>query len=249
MALDRSKDYYCEKCCKSMRGDNFYQSNNTEKYPNDGALNMCKRCATLHVNNWEPETFLWILQELDVPWIPDKWNELLARYRNKKLTGQSIMGRYLSVMQLVQYKEYRWKDTEFLQKLKDERTEAAMKRQGFSAAEIAMQIQKGTFEMPEEIKQPEYNDYQDIIPLPADEPAPQKPASASAEDLGLTEEDCRYLLLKWGGSYKPEEWVRLEQLYTEMIESYDIQTAGHKDTLILACKTSLKSNQLLDIGD
>ena len=34
-----------------------------------------------------------------------------------------------------------------------------------------------------------------------------------------------------------------------MMESYDIQSAGHIDTLKLACKTSLKSNQLLDIGD
>ena len=34
-----------------------------------------------------------------------------------------------------------------------------------------------------------------------------------------------------------------------MMESYDIQTAGDKNTLMLACKTSLKANQLLDIGD
>ena len=34
-----------------------------------------------------------------------------------------------------------------------------------------------------------------------------------------------------------------------MKESYDIQGAGHEDTLKLVCKTSLKSNQLLDMGD
>ena len=34
-----------------------------------------------------------------------------------------------------------------------------------------------------------------------------------------------------------------------MSQSYDIQGAGHEDTLKLVCKTSLKSNQLLDIGD
>jgi len=34
-----------------------------------------------------------------------------------------------------------------------------------------------------------------------------------------------------------------------MTESYDIQTAGHFDTLKLVCKTSLKANQLLDLGD
>jgi hypothetical protein len=62
------------------------------------------------------------------------------------------------------------------------------------------------------------------------------------EDLGLTEEDKRYLRLKWGKNYKQEEWVWLEQFYTEMMESYDVQTAGHMDTLKLICKTSLKAN-------
>jgi hypothetical protein len=67
-------------------------------------------------------------------------------------------------------------------------------------------------------------------------------ALLSAEELGLTEDEITYLRMKWGKSYKPEEWVQLEQLYEEMMSSYDIQTAGHKDTLKLICKTSLKAN-------
>ncbi|MBO7505748.1 hypothetical protein J6T66_06610, partial [bacterium] len=77
--------------------------------------------------------------------------------------------------------------------------------------------------------------------------------SGSSEDDNLTDEltddDRRYLRLKWGKAYRPEEWVRLEQLYLEMTKSYDIQGAGHEDVLKLVCKTSLKANQLLDIGD
>jgi hypothetical protein len=72
------------------------------------------------------------------------------------------------------------------------------------------------------------------------------PAEAPLE---LSDEDIIYLRVKWGRSYKPEEWVQLERLYEEMMNSYDIQQAGHIDTLILLCKTSLKANQLLDIGD
>lgn len=34
-----------------------------------------------------------------------------------------------------------------------------------------------------------------------------------------------------------------------MMGSYDIQTAGHKNILELVCKSSLKANQLIDIGD
>jgi hypothetical protein len=33
------------------------------------------------------------------------------------------------------------------------------------------------------------------------------------------------------------------------MSSYDIQGAGHIDTLKLVCKTSLKANQLIDMGD
>ena len=65
----------------------------------------------------------------------------------------------------------------------------------------------------------------------------------------MTEEDRTYLRLKWGKTYKPEEWVKLEQLYEEMMNSYDIQGAGHIDNLKLLCKTSLKANQLIDMGD
>ena len=38
-------------------------------------------------------------------------------------------------------------------------------------------------------------------------------------------------------------------MYEEMMSSYDIQGAGHIDTLKLVCKTSLKANQLIDMGD
>jgi hypothetical protein len=34
-----------------------------------------------------------------------------------------------------------------------------------------------------------------------------------------------------------------------MMSSYDVQGAGHIDTLKLICKTSLKANQLIDMGD
>jgi hypothetical protein len=77
------------------------------------------------------------------------------------------------------------------------------------------------------------------------------PPEDEPDDLGmeLTDEDKRYLRLKWGKSYKPEEWIALEKLYVEMTESYEISTAGHIDTLKLICKTSLKCNQLIDMGD
>jgi hypothetical protein len=34
----------------------------------------------MHVNNWDSSTFMWILQECDVPYVPDEWNKLLSSY-------------------------------------------------------------------------------------------------------------------------------------------------------------------------
>ena len=125
-------DYYCEKCNRTMNENQFYRSNNLEKYPT-GFLNQCKKCISMHVDNWKPDTYLWILQEADVPYIPDEWNKLLATYGKDptKITGVTILGRYLAKMRLNQHRKYRWKDTEFLQQLNNSKIEETMRRQGF----------------------------------------------------------------------------------------------------------------------
>ena len=113
-----AEQYYCEKCNRTMSADNFYKSNNLEKYPT-GKFNICKKCMTMHVDNWNPDTYMWIIQEADVPYVPDEWNKLMAKYAvdRSKTTGTTIIGRYLGKMALKQYKDYRWKHTEFLQDL------------------------------------------------------------------------------------------------------------------------------------
>lgn len=243
------KTYYCEKCNRTFGASEFYSSNNLEKYPNDGKFPQCKKCLTMHVDNWNPDTYLWILQEADVPYIPDEWNKLMMSWAKdgKKVTGMTILGRYLSKMKLKQYAQFRWKDTEFLQEMANKKIEETMKRQGYDAQEIAEAVNKASFDVPkEELQKPEYAD--SAFPTSADEFFAAAPSESPA-DLGLTDEDVIYLRLKWGKTYKPEEWVKLEQLYNEMMDSYDIQSAGHIDTLKLVCKTSLKCNQLIDMGD
>ena len=236
--------FYCEKCHKSKPEKDFYGSNNLEKYPN-GKLTVCKSCISLHVDNWNPDTYTPILQECDVPYVPSEWTQLMQKYAKdpSKLTGATILGRYLAKMHLKQFRDYRWADSEFLQALNNSKIETAMKMAGKSAAEIAQSLADAQIqqlpERPTEIA-PE------VIPG-----AGTNFVEDESDDLGaqLTEDDKTYLRLKWGKTYRPEEWVQLEKLYNDMMESYDIQTAGHIDTLKKICKTSLKSDQLLDIGD
>lgn len=131
------------------------------------------------------------------------------------------------------------------------RVKQAMKSQGRSASEIAQQMEEMSFEVPNNLSIPQYDDEPILSAEIANEPEDyfSQQANVPEVEIDLTEEDRTYLCLKWGKCYKPEEWVKLEQLYENMVNSYDVQTAGHIDTLKLICKTSLKANQLIDIGD
>lgn len=227
-----------------MDDTQFYTSKNIEKYPPDGKMDICKKCLTMHVDNWDPETYKWILQEIDVPYIKEEWNGLLERYGKdpKKVTGLTIIGRYLSKMKLKQWNKYTWADTEVLEKDSTEKKVLNMKAQGFTEDEIQEQLAiDRTPPKPKELED---------VQAPVGTPEYQDPEEEE-DDFSdqLTEEDKLMLRLKWGRGYSWEERVRMEQLYKDMMSSYDIQGAGHKDTLIMVCKTSLKANQLIDAGD
>lgn len=235
--------HYCKKCGKTMDDTQFYTSKKLEKYPPDGKMDICKKCLTMHIDNWDPETYKWILQEIDVPYIKEEWNGLLEKYGKdpKKVTGLTIIGRYLSKMKLRQWNKYTWADTETLEKDSIDKKVLNMKAQGFAEDEIQEQLSiDRTPPKPKELEG---------VQAPVGTPEYEDPEED--DDFGdqLTEEDKLVLRLKWGRGYSWEERVRMEQLYNDMMSSYDIQGAGHKDTLIMVCKASLKANQLIDAGD
>ena len=236
----------CEKCRKTMDVSNFYISKNTEKYPPDGRLNVCKKCLTMHVNNWEPSTYMHILQEIDIPYIPQEWEALLERYGKdpKKVTGVTILGRYLSKMKLKQFAHLNWSDTERL--MEDDkkkqliiRQQEEAQRNRYAAALQSGEVLEGLEDV--DIDNLTEEQIQELFPAPE-----QMPTSLEDE---LTQGDKKYLSLKWGKLYRPEEWIALEQFYEQMTSSFDIQTAAHFDYLKMICKTSLKMNQAIDCGD
>ena len=350
----------CRKCGRFLTTDNYYLSHNP-KYPG-GRLDVCKKCITMHLDNWDPKTYIWILKEIDVPYVPSEWYDLLQSYEKnqKAVTSLTILGRYLSKMRLRQYHEYRFADTEAIQDIQDAKTRESMQARGFSAGDIEKIIYKNRGflsyiqdvetledadplrmenylieppprqekppdvqlkmrleeraklpkqepapipiydeeEMMDEEQKAEMLEAELIQPPPKPEPEPepepeveQEPVVEEVEpvikepepiiepprqetviyqpdpepepeviedyfgtqepdeDIDLTDEDRTYLRLKWGKGYRPDEWVRLEQLYQEMKDSYDIQGAAHEDNLKLLCKTSLKANQLIDAQD
>lgn len=233
---------YCEKCGLTKDDKEFYVTKRTDKYPT-GHLNQCKKCMTMMVDNWDPESYKWILEEIDVPYIEDEWNKLLTKWGTdpKKLTGMTIMGKYLSKMKLKQFNDKHWEDSERLAEEARQKKIANMRAQGFSGQEIEEQLNLDrTPPKPKTLAAP------DMSPPVNEDFADQ---AESEIDASLDEEEKTALLLKWGRGYRVEEWIRMEQLYRDMMNSYDIQGAGQKDTLIMICKASLRANQLIDSGD
>ena len=247
---------YCEKCNRTMLDTNFYT------YKDGTKCELCKACLTMHVNNFEPDTFMWLLEKFDVPYIEPEWNVLRDRAYQKdpyKMTGMSVFGRYLSKMKLKQWNKYGWADTEELmreveQKKQEFGTTDEIKKQ--KLAEMKTAFENG------EISESQYQTYAETqVPSPVPEVAGKGaenpyPANSDFEeveliDVGadLTQEDKIYLAMKWGRLYRADEWVSLEQLYNDFKNSFDIQGAAREDTLKMICKTSLKMNQAIDCGD
>lgn len=235
--------HFCKKCGKTMDDKEFYTSKNIAKYPPDGKLDMCKKCLTMHVDNWNPDTYMWILEETDVPYVKEEWDGILEKYGQdpRKVTGVTILGRYLSKMKLKQWNQYGFADTERLAEERKALKINQMKAQGMSGDEIDAEL--ATDRTPAK---------------PASMAAPQSPVgTAQYEPIAvvdefedqLTTEDKLILRMKWGASYMAGELVRLEQLYRDFEKSYDIQGAGMVDTLIMICKASFRANQLIDTGD
>ncbi len=108
----------CKKCKKLLPLEKFYLSNRVDKYP-DQHLNICKECITADINIYNPQTAFEILQEVDVPFINNRWKELVDKYEEVTIlkkqyhTPMFVVGRYLATMRLRGYRDYRWEDTEW----------------------------------------------------------------------------------------------------------------------------------------
>lgn len=246
--------YTCEKCHKTMDEKQFYT------YKDGNKTELCKKCLTMHIDNFNSDTFLWLLKKMDVPYVPSEWNVLRDRAYAKdpnKMNGMSVFGKYLSKMKLKQWKDYGWEDSERLQakelennkdKLEEWQELEKITQERFENGEISEAEYKTLVSAS---TQNEMLNGPTTMPIAATPPEDPYIQEDELYDLSeeLTEEDKKYLAMKWGRLYKPSEWIELEKIYEQMTASFDIQDADTINTLILICKTNLKMNQAIDIGD
>ena len=252
--------YHCDKCNKELEEVNFY------KYRDGSYVELCKKCLTMHVDVFEPSTFLWLLEKLDVPYIPQEWNTVIekkmAKNPDKPISHSAVFGSYLSKTKLKQWKDYYWADNERIQEeyfqrgaqVSAEKAELdAMYQEQFEAGQIS-EAQYKTLTSPKARNDQMMNMLAAQGPfLGNDNPYNENNFMDDSElpdpASELTQEDKVYLAMKWGKLYKPSEWIEMEKDYQQMMASFDIQDADSQNTLILLCKTNLKQNQAIDSGD
>ena len=251
--------YHCDKCNKELEEVNFY------KYRDGSYVELCKKCLTMHVDAFDPSTFTWLLQKLDVPYIPQEWNAVIenkmAKKPDKPLSHSAVFGSYLSKTKLKQWKDYYWADNERIQELFFQRGAQAdaekaeldaMYQEQYEAGEIS-EAQYKTLTSPKARNDQMMNMLSQAPYLGEDNPYNENNFMDDSElpdpAAALTQEDKIYLAMKWGKLYKPSEWVELEKDYVKMKQSFDIQDADSENTLVLLCKTNLKANQAIDCGD
>lgn len=251
----------CQKCGKMMdENAKFYQ------YKDGRKTELCKSCLTMHIDNFDPNTFLWLLEKMDVPYIPEEWNTLRDRAfaKNPNLNGMSVFGKYLSKMKLKQWMNYGWADTEKLNSLRAAKTVEQEQEKKAYEESLKEQYEKGDIteseyktlvststlnneyiNRPMDIPKSDYNQ-QDKYFSENSEMVEEQVQKAINE---LTDDDKLAMAMKWGSLYTPAEWIDLEKDYQRMMNSFDIQDADTINTLILICKTNLKINQALDAND
>ena len=184
----------------------------------------------------------------------------------RKTTGTTILGRYLSKMKLRQYEEYRFKDTEQFVRDDNEQRKAFLQQIRSAAAGLEtleeddlenidnapvedelnwdkLDINFSAKEF-DNTQSEDFNGFQG-----AEMPAGMAEGPVLKYEDELTQEEQKYLIFKWGKSYSLEDLVRMETLYQETAESFDVSNPNHKDYLKKICKASLQLDRSLDYGD
>lgn len=260
---ETSEKIVCQKCNRSRLIKDFFMIRAKQvPYP------VCKECLTLHVNAFEEDTYLWILEAIDTPYVPFWWNSIREKSYDKdpaKFKSATVLGKYISRTKLKASKDYGWADSQLLTNLEGEKLKSA-------AAKDPLSNLPSTEELKEKMLRGEISQSAYLTLTKVQDRTAEVPTGFMMESVGsqspfvsvndaiqevngteledeLTDEDRKYLTMKWGKLYKPSEWIELERNYKEMEASFDIQDADTINTLILICKTNLKMNQYIDCGD
>lgn len=263
----------CSKCGRELKETEFFKMKTGQR------CDLCKDCLTQYIDNRKPSTFMWILEMFNVPYIEKKWTQM-TNERYKKNPGsfgpRSVLGVYLRAMNMTQYRDLTFADSDKIGKPEDEPTDVPIDEEYEQS--LLQKLDTG------EINQEQYNtltktnshtlknlgggtsildengfisSLKNFTPLEEEnitEPtAPQEQAPQYQVDPNywinqLDDSDIDYLMLKWGTLYTPEQWIKMETMYNKYSQDYELNV-DREEVLKKMCKTSLKMDECLDAGD
>ena len=262
----------CSKCGRTLKESEFF------KMKTGNRCDLCKDCLCQYIDNRKPETFKWILEMFDVPYIEKKWTQITnERYKKNpsNFGPKSVIGLYLRTMNMMQYRDFHYSDSDSFESTGnaatapvakteiDEEYEAKLLQQ-LESGEIS-QTQYDTLTKKNAIQ---YNSDLDedgfikglkTLPYGAEQEQETKPEASQEQTPQyhfdptywtdqLDEKDIDYLMLKWGTVYTPEQWIKMETTYNKYAQEYDLNV-DREEVLKKMCKTSLKMDEALDAGD
>lgn len=243
----------CSKCEREKSEKEFFMTKEHQRYP------MCKSCLTMYIDNKDKNTFEWILKEFNVPYIEKVWKDEAQKAYDKNpmnFGSASVIGRYLRLMNMMQYRDYTYADTVRLA------VEAEKKEQEI-AARVALTSESDQEEFMNlqakldagEISLEEFNTRN---PLARGMEAPQKEKKYTYDQEplvnedeimeNLTDEERKMLMRKWGITYKPSQWLAMEEMYLEYENTFDLNVDS-KAVVKQICQVYLKMNEALAVGD
>ena len=234
----------CSKCQRSRAEKEFFKMKSGER------CDLCSDCLTMHIDNYNPSTFTWILEKFNVPYIKNEWIKITnTEYKKNplKFGSRSVIGRYIRTMNMAQYREYGYADSDKLNFENEKAEQRRAEQQIDEEYEIRLkeQLDNG------EISQAQYNTLSKTIDGYEDPNAEFiKPIAVDESKIRdeMSEEEFQYLIYKWGHLYQPSQLVQMEKLYHKYANEYELNV-DREETLKKICKTSLKMDEALDIGD
>lgn len=262
------QDKTCIKCGKTKKETSFFKMKSGER------CDWCKDCLTIHIDNRKPDTFKWILEMFDVPYIESVWVEQTNRQFQKnpgKFGPASVIGQYIRTMNMAQYADYHYTDSDQINKRERLAAQGIQQakdigpdyeenlRKKYEAGEITkaayetLSLGNAGPHLNEEIPDHTYT-YEDENGeevLKVDVPEFRKDIQTDYENKivdELTDADMQYLLVKWGITYTPTEWVKLENTYQKYAAEYELNV-DREESLIQICKVHLKMDKALDVED
>lgn len=95
----------CEACQRELEEKQFYFS---QRY----RLKVCKDCIKSDFNAEDRSSYMWVLRELDMPFISQTWRMLKRGAEAGGRSLEQLLGKYIAIMHLPAFRLLTWEDSD-----------------------------------------------------------------------------------------------------------------------------------------